>query len=88
MELLRKINLVIGYLLLTPGILSVFYFLIAWYSLGFSLRCFYLPFIPQGTTEYGMNIVANNNSPMYLTLMAIAGAYLITANLKPKENEK
>jgi hypothetical protein len=90
MELMRKINLVIGYLLLTPGVWSVFYFVfflirgkVNDQQTGEPIKPIIDDLLHTGWTGIGQHTSA---LPFYFAIMAIAGAYLITANLKDKEN--
>jgi len=87
MELMRKINMVIGYILLTPGILSVFYFFKGLYHFSGGWISFYTGFIDISPINNTITeLIAGNPIPVYISIMTIAGAYLITANLKTNEN--
>lgn len=96
MEVFRKINLIIGYLLLTPCIVGVFYFIKGLFELGTIAFLFgyfgYFMKTPIQKSPFEletrfMEMINDSPFPLHFALMAIAGAYLITANLKPKENE-
>lgn len=73
---------VIGYFLLTPGIVSVMSFLIQLFSLGNPLS-----FLNDGeqniawTGGAGEDHVTTATMPIYFALMAAVGAYLIKENI-------
>ena len=87
MEVLRKINLVIGYLLLTPCVVGVFYFIKGLFEHGKTVAFLFGYFIETPIQSGIIEIIKSNPFPLHFALMAIAGAYLITANLNPKENK-
>ena len=86
----KKIECIIGILLLLPPLLSIFCFTFSWFDwfqsddMGRFCRMDHL---------HGIWVGATSTSPIYLGLMAIAGAYLIKNNihyflLKNKKEEK
>ena len=79
----------IGILFLIPPIIGAFMFIFNLFDAGFELS--YFPEAWNCISDYSIwenssyGYAATPAIPMYLGLMAIAGAYLIKGNLKKKE---
>lgn len=79
----------IGILFLIPPIIGAFMFIFNLFDVGFELS--YLPEAWNCISDYSRcenssyGYAATPAIPLYLGLMAIAGAYLIKGNLKKKE---
>jgi hypothetical protein len=78
-EAFRKINLIIGYLLLTPCVVGVIYLIKGLF--GYGSIAFILGYLIENPT-IDFERVNNNPFPLHFALIAIAGAYLITNNSK------
>jgi hypothetical protein len=90
-DVFRKINLIIGYILLTPCLFGVFYFIKGLFKFGTIAFLFgyfgYIKKTPIQLNQYEleprfMEIINDSPFPLHFALMAIAGAYLITNNSK------
>lgn len=74
----------IGYLLLTPCIVGVFYFIKGLFEHGKTVA-FLFGYFTENPIQSGIiEIIKNNPFPLHFALMAIAGAYLITNNSKSR----